>query len=311
MARDESGAIGGTSRRTVLKGALSLGAGVAVAGVASLSGADTAQAAPAAAAQTTIAYGAMHSIYPAWVANAPSPDGKNCERRYFKSIPKDWKTAACHSDYVTISFDPDPAVLLAGKLDSRIKDFLATCPNNVELTCWHEAERGNPLHYPANITNVTVPEIHAHMQNLCTNTPDAAGGRVKYGCILVGPVKTNADWLGKDLDWYGIDIYDGPNFRYKNNGDLNRSAIVGRMNENLEYWQIAKGSGKTVSVRITETNSHEDPHRKNWMLWLSEWMAAHNGSRMSTFWGGPDSGTWPPSKTVLEYYRTLQKEFGA
>jgi hypothetical protein len=32
---------------------------------------------------------------------------------------------------------------------------------------------------------------------------------------------------------------------------------------------------------------------------------------MTTFWGGPLSGDWPPSRTVLEYYRTLQTRFGA
>lgn len=318
MTGDEPGEIRGTSRRTVLRNTLLAGAGVAMAGVASLSRADTAWAAttPAVAAQTTrIAYGAMHSIYPAWVANAPSPDGKNSERRYFKSVPTDWTTAACHSDYVTISIHPDPTDLFAGKLDAQIKHFLSTCPDHVELTSWHEAQSDNPLHYNTKIINKqSVPKIHAYMQHLCATTPNAVGGRVGYGCILTGPIKANVDWLGHNLDWYGVDIYDGPNFRIKTGpkaGQLDHGAITGRMNQNLAAWQTAVDKGKTVSVRITETNSAEDDHRKNWMLWLSQWMAAHNGERMTTFWGGPDSGKWPPSKTVLEYYVTLQKQFGA
>jgi hypothetical protein len=82
------------------------------------------------------------------------------------------------------------------------------------------------------------------------------------------------------------------------------------MDENLHYWQQAAGN-RTVSVRITETNSAHDNHRKNWMLWLSEWMAANNGYRIVTFWGGKLSGNWPPSRTVLDYYRTLQGLYGA
>lgn len=40
-------------------------------------------------------------------------------------------------------------------------------------------------------------------------------------------------------------------------------------------------------------------------------MAANNGYRMVTFWGGPDSGTWPPRQTVLDYYVYLQGVYGA
>ena len=46
-------------------------------------------------------------------------------------------------------------------------------------------------------------------------------------------------------------------------------------------------------------------------FWLSEWMAPNHGYRIVTFWGGPLSGTWPPSRTVRDYYRTLQRDFGA
>jgi hypothetical protein len=320
MAGGESEAIHETSRRTVLRNALLVGVGAAAAGITSLSRTGTARA----ASSNKIAYGAMHSIYPDWVANAPSPDGKNSERRYFDSIPADWTAAACYSNYVTMSIRPNPDDLLNNNtvpdngsgyttLDGQIKHLLSTCPDHAELTCWHEAQSDNPIGYPSYITATSIRAIHAHVQNLCSNTPDADGGRVKYGCILVGPVKANANWLGTKLDWYGIDIYDGPAFQYTSgseNGELNQSLITGRMDENLSYWQAASTTG-TVSVRITETNSNEDNHRKNWMLYLSQWMAANNGYRIITFWGGPDSGTWPPSQTVLDYYVTLQGEYGA
>jgi hypothetical protein len=83
-----------TSRRTFLRNALLVGAGAAV-GAESLSCAVAAQTASA-LGTTEIAYGAMHDIYPFWVANAPSPDGKNSERRYFETpnfIPKDFTAA--------------------------------------------------------------------------------------------------------------------------------------------------------------------------------------------------------------------------
>lgn len=308
----------------LLKNALLVGAGATAAGVTSALLADPAEAASA-RLHNTMAFGAMHSIYPHWVTRAPSPGGIYSERRYFDShnfIPKDWAAAACHSNYVTISIRPDPDDLLHNKpvrnngsgyttLDGQIRHLLSTCPDHAELTCWHEAQGGNPLKYPKYITADSIRSIHEHMQHLCSTTRDADGGRVKYGCILTGYVGTNAHWLGKDLDWYGVDIYDGPNFRYPaghpHHGNLNHSAITERMDKNLKAWQQA--TRKPVSVRITETNSAHDNHRKNWMLWLSQWMTGNNGYRMVTFWNGPDSGQWPPSETVLDYYTALQRRY--
>jgi hypothetical protein len=321
MTGDESGLNLQASRRIFLRNALLAGAGAAAVGITPLLGADAARAASA-TSDLGVKFGAMHSILPDWIAKAPSPFGKYSERRYFEavnSIPKDWTAAACYSDYVTMSIRPNPDDLLHNKpvpdngsgyttLDDQIRHLISTCPDHAELTCWHEAQSNNPLRYPSFITKDSIPQIHEHVQRLCSTTPDADGGRVKYGCILTGPIKANTDWLGKDLDWYGVDIYDGPNFRYPN-GNLNLDYLTARMDQNLKYWKTAtKGP---VSVRVTETNSAEDNHRKNWMLTLGQWMAANNGFRIITFWEGPDSGPWPPSKTVLDYYVTLQRRYGA
>lgn len=323
MADSDTEAIGELSRRTLLRNAAIVGAGATAIGAASLSRAGAALATPA-LATTKIEYGAIHGVYPDWVANAPSPDHKNSERRYFGTvnfIPKDWKAAGCYSDYVTISIRPNPDDLLHNKtvpnngsgfttLDGQIKHLLSTCPDNVELASWHEAQSNNPLHYPKYVTAESMRAIHAHMHKLCSTTRNADGGRVKYGCILTGAVASNTNWLGKKLDWYGADIYDSKNFD-KQDGLLDHDAITGRMDQNLEHWRAAAGTRK-VNVRVTETNSPHDNHRKNWMLWLSQWMAANNGDRMITYWGtGSLSGLWPPSKTVREYYRTLQHKYGA
>jgi hypothetical protein len=321
MTGDESGVIRETSRRVLLKNALLLGAGAASVGVTSALGANAAQAA---STRLGIKFGAMHHIYPDWVTKAPSPYDEYSERRYFDTpnfIPKDWAATGCHSDYVTISIRPKPDDLLHNRtipnngsgyttLDGQIRHLLSTCPDHVELTSWHEAQSDNPLHYPGYITPKSLTAIHQHMQQLCSKTPDANRGRVKYGCILTGPASgINAKYLGEKLDWYGIDIYDGKRFR-DSNGNLSQDRIMKRMDDNLTAWRTA-AKRRSVSVRITETNSARDDHRKNWMRFLSEWMAANNGYRIVTFWGGTDSGHWPPSETVLDYYSSLQRQYGA
>jgi len=320
MTGDESGLIRETSRRALLRNSLLVGAGAVAVGATSALGAD---AASAASTRLGIKFGAMHDVYPHWVAKAPSPYGEYSERRYFDShnfIPKDWAAMGCHSHYVTISIRPLPDYLLHNKtirdngsgyttLDGQIRHLLSTCPDHVELTSWHEAQSDNPLHYPKDITADSIRQIHQHMQQLCSKTRDASGGRVKYGCILTGPAGTNANWLGEKLDWYGIDIYATKHLR-DSHGRLSRDLIMKRMDGNLAAWRKA-AKRRTVSVRITETNSADDADRKNWMQWLSEWMAANNGYRIVTFWGGPLSGHWPPSDTVLDYYSTLQRRYGA
>lgn len=68
-----------------------------------------------------------------------------------------------------------------------------------------------------------------------------------------------------------------------------------------------------VRTRITETNARDDRHRKNWYLWLSQWMVASNGLRMLTYWNpsGLLSGPWPPSQTVIDYWnQVLEPTYG-
>jgi hypothetical protein len=76
---------------------------------------------------------------------------------------------------------------------------------------------------------------------------------------------------------------------------------------------FAMVSHGTPSLRITETNSHLDGHRKNWLLFLSEWMVANNGFRLLMFFhaDGPLSGPFPPSDSVIQYFNTtLIPDFG-
>src|SRR5215471_3955683 len=173
VTADQPGAIRGTSRRTFLRNAVLVGAGATAVGCTSISRAATTQASSAAGAPSPdataelaaaavsrkkIEYGAMHGVYEAWVKNAGDPHGKYSERRYFdafNSIPKNFADAMCFSNHVTMSIRPLPDELFnPGRhvpdngsghttLDDQIKHLLSTCPNGVELTCWHEAQSDN------------------------------------------------------------------------------------------------------------------------------------------------------------------------
>lgn len=271
-----------------------------------------------AAAGTTLVYGINHDDFNSF--NCKIPDGIHGYRVYRDSVitcTADDTPDACsarlntqwpndlRSDYSTLSLRIDPDTLLSGRLDAALNELMDTAPDHAELTVWHEAGPGNPLSYPATITAASVTAMHAHMQALVT-----AHGHVKYGQIITGPANQMVDWLGKGLDWYGVDIYDNPTFE-NNDGTLSQDKIDNRMDNNKATFALV--SNGTPSIRITETNSNMDNHRKNWYLFLSEWMVANNGFRMLLFFhaDGALSGPWPPSPTVIDYINsTLIPEFG-
>jgi hypothetical protein len=72
-------------------------------------------------------------------------------------------------------------------------------------------------------------------------------------------------------------------------------------------------SARAPQIHISETNSPVDGHRKNWFLFLTEWMNSHGGFRICSHWDpcGPDSGDWPTDKSLLDYFVFLQHRFGA
>lgn len=258
---------------------------------------------------TTLIYGINHDLLDAF--NCAVPYGVHGYRAYrdkvlmtAADVDTTWPTDPS-SVYSTLSLRPDPTALLSGALDAALNALMDTAPDHAELSAWHEAGPGNPLDYPPSITAASLTAIHAHMQALVT-----AHGHVKYGQIITGPANQMTDWLGHGLDWYGVDIYDNPNFQ-KPDGTLDQNAITFRMDQNKATF--ATVSNGTPSLRITETNSSHDNHRKNWLLFLSQWMVANNGFRLLTFWNpnGALSGPWPPSDPVIQYFNTtLIPEFG-
>lgn len=321
-------------RRTFLKGA-------GVVGTAALAAPLLART--SALASTAIIYGANHDYFNDWVGNAPSPDGKNSERRYFDAIVpyddaagdksgkpsplvKDWASMGCHTNYAIVSLRVNPVYALQSPqvqipdngsgfttLDGQLKHLMSTMPAHAVLTNWQEAGPGNPLHFPGYVNASNTSRLHNHMQSL-VNSVQANGGHVDYGqIVLADPTHSGfTSWLGHNLDTYMVDIYDFNTGTYRNsNGTLSQSKINKRMGNYKSAF--ASVTSATPLIHITETNSPMDSHRKNWFLFLTEWMSANNGYRVVSHWDptGPDSGPWPPSRTVLDYFQTLQKKYGA
>lgn len=254
-------------------------------------------------------FGVNRDYYDAFSAAVP---GARAVRIYYDALnvfPAQWP-ARLPGAWVTLSIRPHPRDLLHARLDSQIRDLVAAAPAHSELTIWHEAGPGNPLGYPDYINADSVAQMHAHMQHLCRGT------RVRYGSIICGPANQCQAWLGRGLDWYGIDQYDNPRF-HDRDGSLSRAKLYQRMDANLAAWREVAGT-RHPSLRICETNSPHDSRRAHWFSLMAAWMARNNGRRILTYWNpahgqaaGGLSGPWPPSPPVLSHLADLARTYGA
>src|SRR6266566_133556 len=318
------------SRRTFLKG-------VGIAGAASLAGPLLAST-TARASTGTLIYGindhdGSYDNYAHFTADNPS--GFQYSYRAYddtvweqtSDVPKTWINDNPGNNYMNWSVRPDLNLLLRGTFDQQIIALLATAPDHANLTMWHEAAAppncgpGNnyAVYAPTSIggtgtkgswmTAQNLKAGHAHMQNLCASNPNANGNHVSYGQIFIGPADQSqvGDWIASNLDWYGIDIYD--NSIYWNDPDatdpskttLNQSAINTRMTNDKQFLD-SKATG--YKLHITETNSPVIQHRKNWALYLSEWMSNNGGYRFQWFYkcGGKLSGCYSDLETSTRDY---------
>jgi hypothetical protein len=352
-----------TGRRTFLKGA-------AMAGAATL--AVPLLGRTSARASTNIVYGANYDFYTRWTGyvsgnNGPnppppgtslaSPDGKNCERRYFdgivpfddngdetgpytKLVP-DWTTMACHTNYAIVSLRINPIYLLESPqrqipdngsgyttLDGQINHLISTMPAHSVLTNWQEAGPGNTLNFPSYCTQSNISRLHNHMQALF----NASSTQANYGQIVIDNPADIGPWLGQNLDCYMVDIYDysdtlastvecpyplkvgqpGTGTFRNADGTLSQSKINTRMTNYLTAFKGATTATAPI-IHISETNSPVDGHRKNWFLYLTEWMNSHGGYRICSHWHkcGKDSGDWPTDTSLLDYFVYLQYTYGA
>lgn len=273
--------------------------GLAIAGAAGLTSAPT---------PPRLMFGSNRSAFPSF--NTAIPRGV-AVRVYYDAenqFPAGWPNRLPGA-WMTLSLRPNPGDLLAGKLDSQLKAIIDSAPAHSELTFWHENTTGNPLGYPSYVNNPRAALLMQHYgQSLCSGT------KVRFGVITCGPVGQQAGWIAPGLDWYGDDLYDFPRLRNPD-GTLNQAKIYARLDANLQTWRKRSGQHRP-SLRICETNSPHDSHRKNWFTWLAQWMAAHNGRRILTYWN-PDrglannglSGPWPPTQNVVDRLHQLSQTY--
>jgi hypothetical protein len=227
-------------------------------------------------------------------------------------FPATWPRRAGSGVWVTLSIRPNPADLLSGKLDTQLKALIHSAPAHSELTIWHENYPGDPLGYPRSVNNAhTAVAMQEHVEKLCKGT------RVRFGVIISGPAGQEIAWIAPKLDWYGVDLYD--NKRYWNRDrTLSKQKIWARMTNNLIAFKKASHERHPL-IRLDETNTPWDNHRRNWFMWTAQWFASHDGNRparIMTYWNarhghasGGLSGPWPPSRPVVRVLRHLSKTF--
>jgi hypothetical protein len=272
------------SRRAVL------GTGAALAGI----GLAAAVAGPAQAAARSVPPGAGQGLrvganaewYAAVHAAVPQV---TCRRVYYPEhnfVPTGWPAGPAGSTAL-VSIRPVPADLLAGRLDGQIRAFLASAPPGSDLTTWHEA--GNLTGYPGYITAPAMRRVHRYMQRLC------AGTNVRYGPVLCMRPSSMTPWLVPGLDWYGLDIYDWPEF-HDPRGPLD---LRGRLYPRLDQWRgvVQQVTGRRApALSICETNSVHPAHRPKWFSALAGWLGGNGGRCLLTYWSDSPGavGPWLP-----------------
>jgi hypothetical protein len=169
---------------------------------------------------------------------------------------------------------------MAGQYDAALKSLFATAPPCSLVTIDHENIDGrgvaNPLRYPPSIHNAAhFVAMQLHMESLVKGT------KVRFGIVFIGPAGLGAAWMAPHLDWYGFDIYDNP--LYWNRGKartINTAALTTRLATDLA--SLKKISGERYPLlRIAETNSPWDRHRRTWFTTITTWLATHDGQRPS------------------------------
>jgi hypothetical protein len=227
-------------------------------------------------------------------------------RDEFNFIPSAWPSKdSVPQARVTLSIRPVPDDLLAGKLDGRLADLIASAPPGVRLSAWHEAS--NLPGYPGFVTASAMTAVHEHMQELCR------GSNVAYGSIICAVPSAVRAWMGTGLDWYGLDVYDfgEGQFRHPLTGGISREKLFARLGDMLDTCRALAGQD-APRIDICETNSPRPRHRAEWFGLLAQWLHGHGGGRLLTFWNpsGPLSGPWvPEDEQVTGALRSIAADY--
>jgi hypothetical protein len=227
----------------------------------------------------------------------------NCRRVYYpepNDIPAAWPDVPGSTSVVSIR--PWYSDLIAGRLDSQIRQFIASAPPNCALNSWHEA--GNLAEYgegvfAGNVTPEKVTEIHRYVARLCQET-----GHVLYGPVLCMKPESMGPWTPAGMDWYGLDIYDWPEFCF-NDGELSKALLYARLSEWRAIIERISGESKP-RLYVCETNSSRQDARSKWFTMLGQWLQQY-GNRMLTYWNdGPGGvGPWNDQTDVIDALRGL------
>ncbi len=210
-------------------------------------------------------------------------------RDQFNFIPTVWPSKETVPDAkVTLSLRPVPDDLLSGRLDSKLKPFIESAPPGVKLSAWHEASN-LPGYRGVDFVNArNMSAVHEYMQNLCR------GSNVSYGSIICAVPSQTKAWMGTNLDWYGLDVYDFNEGQFRSFlGGINKARLFARLDDMRRTCQELSGQD-SPQIDICETNCPRPRYRADWFSMLAEWMAANGGERILLFWNpnGPLSGPW-------------------
>ncbi|MGI9007803.1 MAG: hypothetical protein ACR2FU_16660 [Streptosporangiaceae bacterium] len=216
-------------------------------------------------------------------------------RDQYNFIPTVWPVKESVPDApVTLSVRPVPADLLAGRLDDKLRALIAAAPPGVKLSAWHEAS--NLPGYPDFVRADAIGPVHEYMQDLCR------GSNVRYGSIICAVPSDVKPWMGRGLDWYGLDVYDFGEGQFRHwAGGVSKARLFERLDDMLGTCRELSGRD-APEIDICETNSPRPEHRAEWFTLLAEWMSANGAERLQTFWNpsGSLSGPWRPDdqKTI-------------
>jgi len=179
---------------------------------------------------------------------------------------------------------PNPDELLAGKLDGRLRAYLAGAQPGSMLTAYAEADGDRPAggNFAAlGLTQAKLRDVHAHMQALCADT------QVRYGSVTCGFDAAAPGWSAPGLDFYGLDIYE--------------PCPPGIMNALNEWRANVSALQPDPVLCIAETNTAAPARRPFWFSAIFGWLKAYEQTgggvaAMCTYWNpnGPLSGPWLP-----------------
>jgi hypothetical protein len=212
--------------------------------------------------------------------------GATARRVYYPTVnewPATWPLVAGSTAVLTIR--PLPADLLAGNLDASIRGLFESGPPGSLANAWHEAGNLPAYRELPYINPARIRAVHQHMHQL------AQGTNVAYGPVLCMPPGSMPPWMPGGMDWYGLDIYDWPQFR--DGADVSQALLADRLGK----WQavVERVTGqKNTALAICETNSDRLPYRAQWFSRLGQGAAEVGLTHLLGFWSATGCGPWLP-----------------